>query len=80
MKVPRAISLFQFMTVLQVAIIFGLGVSTLFTDRWEMEDYKNMVGVVGPFILLQIGSAFGGSPLKKLLENIRAKIENGHGE
>ena len=77
---PRAIKLLQFMTVLQVAIILGIGIATLFIDLWEMEDYRIMVGVVGPFIVLQIGSAFGGSPLKKLLENYRAKIENGNGK
>ena len=75
----RAIKALQFMTILQVAVILGFGIATLFTDRWQMEDFRIMIGVVGPFIVLQIGSAFGGTPLKKLLENARAKIDNGTG-
>ena len=76
----RAIKALQFATILEVLIILLFGIITLIVERLEMEDYRIMVGTVGPFIVMQIGAAFGGSPLKKLLENARAKIENGNGK
>lgn len=75
----RAIKLLQYGTILQVFLILAAGLGMLIWRPGNMEDYRMMVGAVGPFILLQIASAFGGSPLKKFLENARAKIENGAG-
>jgi len=74
----KAIKLLQFGTVIEVMVLLIVGLVVLFVFPGKTESYRVMVQTLAPFLTLQIGASFGGPPLKRVLENSRAKINNGN--
>ena len=59
------------------SILFVIGITTFYflMDRWAM--YVELAGVVATVLIPLVIAGAAGSPVKKLIENQKARDENG---
>lgn len=71
----KPLKLLQFAWVAEVALLILVGVVLVFWDPERVKHYVSIMPLLSALVALQGGAAFGGSPLKKRLENTRAGID-----
>ena len=62
--------------VFSILLVMGITTFYFLKDRWDM--YVEFAGVVSTVLIPFVVAGAAGSPVKHLIENQRAKIENGH--